>query len=807
MLPLHLHVTNLMAYAELDLDFTGLDLVGLHGSNGAGKSALLESIGLALYGEHRAQNLVELIRDGAMEWRVILTFRSAGRTYRVTRAYSRKSDHLLELHEQTEDGWHPLTEGGVKATTRRIVNLLRLDYRTFASSSLLLQDQASTWVEGMSGRERKVMLQEILDLDLWAVLAAKAKARVTCIGATLMGDRKRLADLEEVAGDLDKLRARLDSIQADRLHTQERLYEEQVNLTRAEANWREVETAQAQCRDLSAQLSRVMEERTTALEEQDRRAISTRQRRERELREGHEAILSSLVAQGKAAAATEQECREREEAVRVKVAHTEAKLRGIPEVEPGRVAALEAEVAALEKQVQECEAYRASAATLRDKWQALRTERITRFSIAVANKEREKQAASRLQGDVRCIDLPRAACAFLADAKIAAERLPTLRQEVAALSNPGPEEATLDAEEKALSKRAIEHPGNVGPHVLVDLRRDLESARLAEARAAQRQDLIADLQALSVEHVALVERMLQQEETTAALRREVTAIQKNQAQERIAAVNALTLEAAEERERLENGFTARQAPIKEALTAASRHLQTCRYLPNLDTLRKAISEAQERLPALDREMGGVESRVASLEAVLGEREALEARVSTQAADLGHWETLERLCDVKGGVPKELLRTALPELEQRANAILTRLTAGRMSVEFTTEEALRSRDGEKEVLNLVVTVDGSQRAYYLLSGGQKLRVAISVRLALSALLAGRAGAQVECLILDEAFGNQSPDGRDALLQVLEVLREDFPLILVVSHSEDVTSRLPASLLVEENPTGSTIRRVA
>jgi len=78
MIPLKLTLSNFLCYRDNvpPLDFTGLHVACICGSNGHGKSALLDSITWALWGKARGRVQDEMISYGADECRVELDFTS-----------------------------------------------------------------------------------------------------------------------------------------------------------------------------------------------------------------------------------------------------------------------------------------------------------------------------------------------------------------------------------------------------------------------------------------------------------------------------------------------------------------------------------------------------------------------------------------------------------------------------------------------------------------------------------------------------------------------------------------------------------
>jgi exonuclease SbcC len=91
-----------------------------------------------------------------------------------------------------------------------------------------------------------------------------------------------------------------------------------------------------------------------------------------------------------------------------------------------------------------------------------------------------------------------------------------------------------------------------------------------------------------------------------------------------------------------------------------------------------------------------------------------------------------------------------------------------------------------------------------SGGEAFRVNFAIRLALSKVLAHRAGARLQTLVIDEGFGSQDTEGRQRLIEAINQVRGDFEKILVITHLEELKDAFPARIEVEKGATGSTVQ---
>jgi exonuclease SbcC len=154
-----------------------------------------------------------------------------------------------------------------------------------------------------------------------------------------------------------------------------------------------------------------------------------------------------------------------------------------------------------------------------------------------------------------------------------------------------------------------------------------------------------------------------------------------------------------------------------------------------------------------------------------------------------------------GVQAMIIETAIPEIEEEANRILSRMTDGRMHVKFETQRDVRSGLGTIETLDIKISDELGTRSYEMFSGGEGFRVNFAIRIALSRLLAHRAGTRLQLLVVDEGFGSQDQEGRDRVVEAIQAIEAEFEKILVITHLEDLRERFPVRIEVSKTPRGS------
>ena len=150
----------------------------------------------------------------------------------------------------------------------------------------------------------------------------------------------------------------------------------------------------------------------------------------------------------------------------------------------------------------------------------------------------------------------------------------------------------------------------------------------------------------------------------------------------------------------------------------------------------------------------------------------------------------------------IIETIIPELETQANELLARMTDGRMRLRFNTRRE-RVDGGLDETLDIAIADELGTRPYELFSGGEAFRINFAIRIALSKLLARRAGAQLRALFIDEGFGSQDEVGRAKMLDAITAVKSDFDLILVITHIDELRDAFPLQLLVTKTAAGSQV----
>jgi exonuclease SbcC len=241
--------------------------------------------------------------------------------------------------------------------------------------------------------------------------------------------------------------------------------------------------------------------------------------------------------------------------------------------------------------------------------------------------------------------------------------------------------------------------------------------------------------------------------------------------------------------------------IRDAEQAAAQ-LNSEEDTPDILGAEQKMLELQEQENQTRMELGAAQQKIAVLETQKQRKSELEAVKEALFKRVANFKTLERAFS-KNGVPAMLIEQSLPQIESKANEILEKLSGGTTSIRFETQQEYKSgkREDRKETLDIQITDNEGTRGYEMYSGGEAFRINFAIRLSLSEILAQRAGARLQTLVIDEGFGSQDELSRQRLVEAINIVRGDFKKVLVITHIESLKEAFPTRIEVTKTPEGS------
>ncbi len=857
MIPISLSLEGFLSYKDpVKIDFTSFSLACISGENGAGKSSILDGITWALFGRARKhdESVINLDSDRAV---VTLIFEYEGNQYRVTRTNPRGDTRSvsLDILSAEENGgaprWNPLSERTLRETDSRIVEILRLDYESFVNASFFLQGAADQFTQ-QTPSARKQILSQILGLEIWETYRLRtlenrrqADSELVRLEGRIAEITAELAEEEERKKQLKSLEKELAEAQRDRQKAEKALENLQSRLSSLEEQGRLVEKAAVHLEENRDKIARAEDKLAQRLEERGdyQKILNQTESIQRSYQKWLSSQKSLAAWEATAEKFRESEIKRQDPLLKIaaekarllqeetsllsrqeelednltRVPHLKAEIKDLQEEikrareeisrRDGKKGELEAarqkqadakaenprlykEMQDLKKRIQELEETEGASCPLcgRELSEQDRLSLIEDLQVegkVLGDRYRENQATlNEADRVVRELQLE------ITELSLAENRLRSLQVEVNKLEH---QLTSLEEEKKKWDKK---------------YKKDLEKIQGILQKESYAQEARKELGVINAELKAIGydaaehDRVREFSSQGAAIQAKKADLDKAEA-----ALKPLNREIAELQEQLEQDRKSLDREQAEYDRASERLEQARREAPDTRQAEEDLLDLKERENILQREVGAALQKVAVLEGQKGRLSELETQREELSRRVMTYRQLEAAFG-KDGVPALLIEQALPNIETKANQVLDKLTGGDMSVRFITQREYKStsREDKKETLDIQIRDQAGIRDYEMYSGGESFRINFAIRLALSHILAQRAGARLQTLVIDEGFGSQDSLGRQRLIEAINLVQDDFEKILVITHMEEIKEAFSSQLLVEKTPRGSRVTLV-
>ncbi|MDD4351474.1 MAG: SMC family ATPase [Candidatus Gracilibacteria bacterium] len=850
MLPLKLELKNFMSYGlkVQPVDFAELNLVVLSGENGVGKSSLLEAITWAVWGKARVASDNDLIRIGQIEMEVIFDFEVDEEKYRIIRKRQRKSRGgatILEFQGLKADEYISLTEPTIKDTQEKIINTIKLSYETFVNSAFIRQGHADEFT-GKKAADRKAILGEILGLYLYDELAQKAKEKVRIFESTasslnlyieqIEGQLKARADLEEqsqkLEPDFKKAETELKKLEQQQADLQAKvalLESLKSQATKLSAETKELSDEEAALaskhKDLQAKIStakqvlagkELLEKAFRELKEiekkieilrgkkeklnliakkrqeaEDRKSklLHAFEVRQKELESKRELLKNQIKAaeqisfdlqKVKKQLAELKTLSQNKDSLDAKIDERKTKLNSLQ----AAWEKLKAEGKDLKQKQEDAKKLKGDCPTCHQKISAEHLEKV------LENYEAELQQ-KRLQYQKQEIELQKMG----KELENLLQKAADLKQEILEAEKWQREEGRLQGELQEVKQKKL---------LLNAIKDELAKLQTEQKNNAELLELGAELHKLKAEEKIQVYDESEHSKLEKKLKENESLHEKRAALERAQSQEELYEQNLKELDERQLANQAKQQKVKLELES------TLLKLAELKDFEKEFAEQQDLLTEskkayqrLQSERSAILEKLKHLENLARDLAEKKKNIEGSLKDKSLYEELA-VAFGKKGVQAMIIESVVPEIEIETNEILGRMTDNQMQVKFELQKPKKASEGTIETLEIMVADSVGTRNYELFSGGEAFRINFAIRVALSKLLARRAGARLQLLVIDEGFGSQDQIGRDHLVSAINSIKDDFAKIMVVTHIEELKDAFPQRIEVRKGDEGSTLK---
>lgn len=797
MIPLKIQLKNFLSYGNSlqTVDFGTHGLVCLAGKNGHGKSALLDAITWALWGHARKVSGTSkpdegLLRLGQSQMLVALDFICNGQSYRVRREFTLHATRPVTnldfgIIDPATDRFTALTDKTMRATQEIINRTIGFDYDAFTNSVFLRQGQSNEFSK-KSPKERKEIICAILGINHYEDLRRLALERIRALSAEKDIINALLAPYADLSQRLTQARtqkAQLELLRTEQQHEEQILFGERSQI--------------------EAEKQKILSQ-TTSVNLEAREKLALQEATLAHLHEKlmHHATLTTTCT------ALEKRIRERTDELSLAVRNVEQEEMRIAQQHAMRDALIRDESRAQEKRQQDIAVQEQTVITLAQEIKQcqeieLRFERRKKFYHAFAARlealtvhydaiVREKNTVDT---EMHC-----PLCTQQVIDDIHAQVHDTLEKKLHRTSH---QQKRLHSVLEQL-KKILVHDREQIAHLTVQKNRYAQAAAthaeqkksyaLLQGKIQEQRQELEKLTSALIQARAMLEkarRHITEDSSLHALTQELLETQKN-----IALLRAETDHYAQVMQTVSElrAACAQESPTE---SLAWKQLVTQEKLLALK-LQECSARKEQFLivhTALEHELKSLEKAEIESAAQIQNRDALTLRIEEY--------TLAAHVLSKEGIQALLIEEAIPEIEHEANALLGKLTDNQAHLSIESLRDLKS-GGTKETLDIKISDAMGIRPYELFSGGEAFRIDLALRIAISKLVARRAGASLQTLIIDEGFGSQDEEGISHIMDALYRIQEDFAKIIVVSHLPSMKDQFPVQFFVHKTPHGSTVQ---
>jgi exonuclease SbcC len=777
---------------HIDSTITFADgVTGIIGPNGAGKTTILEAIAWALYGAPAVRGTNDTIRSSAAQGgskaSVTLVFELSGQVYKVTRVLDgsgRSGQASLEVNGK------PL-RSGMSEVSDAITRILGMDYRAFFTSFFTGQKQLEFMAQ-LDGRQRAAAISRMLGYDRLIKARDQANEDRKGLQREIEGLEKGLANPEELKERRKEAEAKL-AVAEDGLREAEAKFKlakglvEQLKPLKETSEQkakqhdeltRKIELAQADIKHLEAQQAQLSAEQQDLankakeleslqpdLERYEKagkeyRELSELQKYESERQQlggqisALERDIKSLELRAKQLADVD----EQQTKASILLNETESALSDLDEVIRTHCDEMLAHEHSVRVRIEEYERHH-------------REIEEKRACIAEAGAEGNCPLCERPLGD----ELGKVLGNFDAQMSDLTQKMAFLRSETKKQCEAMESRLrALEVERKKLADQVEELKRRKTDIDALAVERDRIAGTLEEKKQ-QLADLRAKLVAIPTGFdLARFQELRKIGEELRPVRDRAVALRA--ALERLPLIEKQTREINAELDRKKSEVASAQETLGKIAFSPEEHIQ---IIQEFDHAMTNLNDIQLET---ERRRGEVAAAKATLTEVKREEDAYNVKIENLKAKRAEHLHLQVVSEALDRLRTELNDRIRPELEVIAGELLDAITDGRYNTLRINED-----------YRAVIKDEGEDKP--VISGGEEDIVNLALRLAISQMIADRAGQPFSLLVLDEVFGSLDDTRRDNVIALLQNLKNRFEQIILITHIESIHDAVDNCLWVE------------
>ncbi|MDZ7836348.1 MAG: SbcC/MukB-like Walker B domain-containing protein [Alkalibacterium sp.] len=227
----------------------------------------------------------------------------------------------------------------------------------------------------------------------------------------------------------------------------------------------------------------------------------------------------------------------------------------------------------------------------------------------------------------------------------------------------------------------------------------------------------------------------------------------------------------------------------------------------LENYRKKVGEIEESLPELEEKRDDLIKSINQNEQALQSIQIHQGKSDEIEKD---YQIYSELALMASGTSSETDRVSFEryvlgiyfdEILLAANERFGDMTNNRYELQRKMDAAKGNKPKGLD-MDVFDYETGKVRGVNTLSGGESFKASLALALGLSDVIQSQSGGvSVDTLFIDEGFGTLDSDSLDKAIQTLLDLHQRGRLVGIISHVDELKTRIPSHIVVEKTATGS------
>ena len=807
---------------EGELDFRSISFATLNGKNGVGKSSVFEMIIDCLFEKPREHDLTGWISNDPKikKGSLMLIFSIGDREFKVTRTRLKSGKATLNIAEKIEEAWVNKSKDKAKDTQKEIEAIIGLDTETLKATCLILQDQYGTFLE-TDKETRMLVLAKLFNLSMYEDMKAEADDKLSECNKSIRQLKAKETVLVDDVKKEDETKKEKKEKQEKEEDLQKQIEETQQKYDEANTLFQKVE----QQDELQKRLNALNED---LLNKKEKIQNAEMFLADEEKIKNNAALYRSInneINEKKAAGKQHQELSDKLSLLyqkrnkltkasddKEKELNKLEQLLSKKEVVQEKREKLEAAKKFLKTKVNKGKKYNEL-----DKLVSSFDEKLIKKTCEI-DKLKEQMSYCDRQGllikNSNCPISEKASCNFLKEAVEAKKNAANVK---GMLDQAEKEWAKINNDKNKLVEK-LDKMGNL-PDEINKLKEQIDQTEekitrnenkllLAESNVlslkAERKSLDDQINEVNDEITSVNDKLVELKnalEEYESLVKQAEEMKEWEKQEKLIPVAKERRESNQERiKEIQKEIGDIQSRLKEIDTDANAE--------DLSGQIKKLADEKEKLQTEQKdilmELGGLDKTLKDIKIKKEDMKKTRKELKELSKESAQYEFI-KLAFSNDGIPKLVLKGLLPEIEETATRLFSQMNTFESSISFVTEKTLKNKK-EVDTLDIVIT-DGTKNGtlpYLSKSGGEKVKAALSVILALADVRNRQTGIQPGFLFIDEP-PFLDDDGVQAYCDALESIRNKYPemSIMAITHDMAMRSRFPECITVEKTDDGSKI----